>query len=146
MSSNTQGWQRSCCALFFLALVGLLGCGPNPEGKQKRDSGPLSELAKYYNQATNQLNRAPKSPDELKPLLPPDKDVNSLLNCPVDNEPYVIIWGTDPREGMDLKPLVIGYEAKEYDGSRFVFTAMGVMLMESEDFKTAKFPAGHTPK
>lgn len=121
------------------------GCSKSP-ATQTRDSGPLSQLAKAYVEATNQLNHPPLSIEELKSHLPAGTDPNSLLNSPTDGKPYVIIWGTDPRQGMDLKPLVIGYEQEGMGGARFVFTAMGVSLMGDADFKEAKFPAGHTPQ
>ena len=41
----------------------------------------------------------------------------------------MILWGTDQRTGMDVKPLVIGYEKNGKGGMRMVFTAMGVMTM-----------------
>ena len=62
-----------------------------------------------------------------------------------DGEPFVIIWGTDPRTGMELKPQVIGYEKEGRGGNRFVFTAMGVMQMTDGDFEEANFPPGHKP-
>jgi len=130
-----------------LALISLpcwIGCSGGGV-TQTQDSGPLTELGKAYVEATYGLDRAPTSADELKPYLPAGKDVNSLLTSPMDSKPYVIIWGTDPRQGMDLKPLVIGYEQTSSGGTRLVFTAMGVSLMDEKDFKEAKFPAGHTP-
>lgn len=134
----------------FISLLSLLlavsvGCS-KAEQTQNRDSGPLTQIAKAYVEATNSLNRPPLTIDDIKPHLPAGTDPSTLLNSPTDGKPYVIIWGTDPRQGMDLKPLVIGYEQEGSGGARFVFTAMGVSLMGDADFKEAKFPPGHTPQ
>jgi len=130
--------------LLLLVLPALGGCSSDAP-VQTQDSGPLRELAQAYVEATHALQRAPSSADELKPYLAAGKNVEELLTSPTDGKPYVVVWGADPRTGMDLKPLVIGYEQQGANGSRFVFTAMGVMLMTNEDFKEAKFPAGHSP-
>ena len=109
------------------------------------DPGPLRELSVAYLQATQNLNRAPKDADELVPFLAPGKDVHSLLVSPADGEPYVILWGTDPRQDVSVKPLVIGYEKQGRRGARMVFTAMGVVLMTERGFLAARFPDGHKP-
>ena len=62
------------------------------------------------------------------------------------SQPYVVAWGADPRSGMQLKPLVIAYEKEGLSGVRFVYTAMGVMLMGPDEFKEANFPPGHKPE
>lgn len=141
--SSVFSWTLTSI-LWWGLFVGV-GCSPSAP-TQTRDSGPLSQIAKAYVEATNKLNRPPLSIEDLTPHFPPGTDANSLLNSPTDGKPYVIIWGTDPRQGMDLKPLVIGYEAEGMGGARFVFTAMGVSLMGDADFKEAKFPTGHTPQ
>lgn len=139
-------WQPLAGSLLLCQLLMTsVGCAPRLKQTQAHDAGPLIELSNAYRQATEKLNRAPTSAEELQPYLAQGKDVTSLLTSPADGEPYVILWGTDPREGMDLKPLVIGYEKKGLGGTRFVFTAMGVSLMAEKDFQSAKFPAGHKP-
>lgn len=131
--------------LLLIALAALDGCSGTTQSPTS-DPGPLNELSAAYRQATAQLNRPPKSADELQPHLAQGKDVNNLLTSPNDGQPYVILWGTDIRTGMDLKPLVVGYEKQGTNGARFVFTVMGVMLMGPEEFKEANFPPGHTPQ
>ena len=135
-----------------IALGGLLlavpGCGGRSvtEVKAQGEAGEnLNVIAKAYVAATEKNNRPPASVEELKPFLPPGVDQDSLFRSPRDGEPFVIIWGADPRTGMDLKPLVIGYEKQGSGGDRFVFTAMGVMQMAGDDFAQAKFPPGHQP-
>lgn len=137
----------SCTRWFgsFVLLVAFVGCSGQPVA-QPQDPGTLNELSRVYLAATVGLDRAPTSPQELQPYLPPGKTVDELLTSSNDRQPYVVAWGADPRSGMDLKPLVIAYEKQGSNGSRFVFTAMGVMLMSNEDFKEARFPAGHTPQ
>ena len=95
--------------------------------------------------ATNKNGQPPRGPEDLRQFLPQDQDQDSLFRSVRDDQPFVIIWGTDPRTGMDLKPLVIGYEKEGSGGDRFVYTAMGVMQMTDEDFEEARFPPGHNP-
>lgn len=142
-SRRFRVYARWFSGLFL--LVCLVGCSSQPVA-QTQDPGTLNELSKIYLAATVGLDRAPTSPQELQPYLPPGKSVDELLTSSNDRQPYVVAWGADPRTGMDLKPLVIAYEKQGSNGSRFVFTAMGVMLMSNEDFKEARFPAGHTPQ
>jgi hypothetical protein len=133
--------------LLVVAIPMLSGCAR--ERKIDPVEGQVGEslmiVANAYLQATEKNKRPPKGPEELKPFLPADKPADSLLRSVRDGEPFVILWGTDPREGMDVKPLVIGYEQKGKDGTRMVFTAMGVMTMDEAGFAAARFPPGHKP-
>ncbi len=135
---------RLLCMVTIVALGLAAGCG-GPVRVQKGEAGPLNEFGTVYRQATDKLGRPPKSVEELAANAPAGKDVNSLLKSPNDNQPYVVVWGADPRSGMQLKPLVIAYEKEGLSGVRFVYTAMGVMLMGPDEFKEANFPQGHTP-
>jgi hypothetical protein len=132
--------------LFTLCSLLCLGACAPPGKVQKHDPKALSEISVAYLKATTALNRPPKEASELKPYLEAGKEVEQLLTSPNDNKPFVILWGTDPRTGMSLKPLVIGYEKTGLGGVRCVFTAMGVMLMEDADFTQANFPPGHKPE
>ena len=102
-------------------------------------------LGNLYQQATQKTGQPPAKQEDLVPYLPAGKSIDELLKSPTDGQAYVILWGTDPRTGMELKPLVIGYEKQGKSGARFVFTAMGVSLMSDSDFKGANFPPGHKP-
>jgi hypothetical protein len=124
---------------------GVLGCG-SPEGVPKdQGANHLDEVARAYIQYTNAKGRPPASAEELKPTLPQEAAAADFFQSSRDGQPFVIIWGTDPRQGMAVKPLVIGYEQQGDDGVRYVFTAMGVMTMDDETFAAANFPAGHQP-
>jgi len=143
-----SGVQKSVLATWSLAClvtIGLLGCSGGAHAPQTSDPGPLNSLSAAYMRATSKLNRPPKDAEELKAHLASGETIDKLLTSPNDNQPYVILWGADPRSGMDLKPLVIAYEKEGKGGVRFVFTAMGVSLMGSEEFKEANFPQGHKP-
>jgi hypothetical protein len=105
----------------------------------------LTALANAYRQATEKNKRPPQGPDELKPFLPAGANPDTVLKSVRDDQPFVILWGTDPRTGLDLKPLVIGYEKQGKGGNRMVFTAMGVMTMDEKSFAEANFPKGHKP-
>ena len=134
-----------CGAL--LLILGLLvgGCSAGNLQTAAHDGGPLMLLGNLYQQATQKTGQPPAKPEDLVPYLPAGKSIDELLKSPTDGQPYVILWGTDPRTGMELKPLVIGYEKQGKSGARFVFTAMGVSLMSDNDFKQANFPPGHKP-
>ena len=137
-------WQS---VVAFLALVLLLGCSP----KAKNDPATtevtenLRVLANAYLAATQKNNRPPKGPEELKPFLPRGVTDDKVYRSARDGEPFVVIWGADPRKGMDVKPMVIAYEKTGKGGERTVFTAMGVMTMTNDNFTKANFPPGHKP-
>ena len=131
----------------FLAVIPVPGCSGSAERtKAQGEVGEnLSTLAKAYLAATEKNGRAPSGPEELKPFLPPNADQEAVFRSARDGQPFEILWGADPRTGMDLKPLVIAYEKDGSGGNRFVYTAMGVMQMADEDFAQANFPAGRKP-
>lgn len=131
----------------FVALVSAFLGGCSSQGTvQEGDPGKLTTLANAYIQATEKTGRPPKGPADLKAFLPKGTDVDGLLASPNDGKPHVILWGQDPRKLRGtLKPGVIGYEQDGKGGRRFVFTAMGVMLMTDDDFAQANFPEGHRP-
>jgi hypothetical protein len=128
---------------FILAL--LAGCAAQP-AVQTANGENLTTIANAYLQATEKQGKPPASMDELKAFLPAGANLDELARSPNDGQPFVILWGVDPRALRgDLKPGVLGYEQKGTNGSRFVFTAMGVMSMTDADFAQANFPAGHAP-
>jgi hypothetical protein len=133
-----------------LALALLVGCGDSAENQQPVPDN-LNKIARAYDQAAQQLKRGPKHRDELKPFLgDAAKDLDGLFRSPIDGQPYVILWDINPRTPNPTasatgKPLVIGYEKEGKNGTRLVFTAMGVMQMNEEQFKSANFPQGHQP-
>ena len=133
--------------IVLLLIILVSGCsGDGDEITPEVEVGEnLSTIADAYQLATEKNRQPPKGPDDLKPFLPQDVDQDTLFRSVRDGEPFVIIWGTDPREGMDIKPLVIGYEKEGKGGDRYVFTAMGVMQMTDDDFAEARFPSGHNP-
>jgi len=131
----------------LLGIISVSGCSGNAEAVKEQGAvgENLTTVANAYRAATDKNNRPPTSPEELKPFLPPGVDQATLFQSVRDGQPFVILWGTDPRQGMDVKPLVYGYEKEGQGGERFVMTAMGVMQMTDEDFAQANFPAGHQP-
>ncbi len=127
-----------------LVLVLSAGC-TSPRVTQAGEVGNLRKVAAAYNAAVAQLGRPPGSEAELRPFLSKEGDPDALLRSPNDGQPYVILYGTDPRKGKTLQPLIIGYEKTGRGGRRFVFTAMNVVEMVDEDFKKGNFPPGHQP-
>jgi hypothetical protein len=131
-----------------VGFVVMSGCGDSAQNQQPIPDN-LNKIARAYDQAAQQLKRGPKNRDELKPFLgEAAKDLDGLFQSPIDNQPYVILWEINPRAPSvmaNAKPLVIGYEKEGKNGVRLVFTSMGVMQMNEEQFRAASFPPGHQP-
>ena len=148
--SARSGWLAWIGIGLLVAGVGP-GCSGNTstvstgDDSAKQVSQNLNTIATAYRAATEKNKRPPKGPEELKPFLTNVTDQTGLFRSARDGEPFVIIWGTDPRTGLELKPLVIAYEKKGKGGDRFVFSVMGVTQMEAADFAAANFPPGHKP-
>jgi hypothetical protein len=128
-----------------LLLLTLAGCSGTATVGERTDVDHLQKVATAYMQATVKAGRPPAGPNDLKPFLKGQDDVAALLVSPNDGQPYVILWGTDPRPGKAPSPLVIGYEKQGKNGQRFVFLDMGVVQMSEADFARANFPKGHKP-
>ena len=112
-------------------LLGLLlaGCSPAVRVVDQGEVDNLRRVAAAYLRAANRKGRPPSGPADLKPFLP-GEDVERLLVSANDGQPYVILWGTDPRPGRGgASPHVIGYEKVSRKGSRLVFLDMGVVSM-----------------
>ncbi len=138
--------MRKATVLAFALAALASGCSSKTADKSAGEvGGNLTTIAKAYFRAMETNRRPPSGPEDLKPFLPRDAAQDSLFRSARDGQPFVIVWGTDPRGGMDLKPLVIGYEKVGKDGDRMVFTAMGVMTMTDKSFAEANFPKGHKP-
>ncbi len=148
--------ERSICVQwagagwpFAVVLATILGCGGAPE-EQIEQRGAASDnlriLERAYRTALDQTRQPPKSRDDLVRHLPADTDVEQLLVSPHDDQPFVIVWGTDLTKLMTSpRPIVFAYESQGRDGNRFVLTTMGVMELTDEDFAAASFPDGHSP-
>lgn len=137
----------AACLLACLPAC-LCGCGRKAvvaDEAEARAQEALRGVAAAYNAVIARRGKPPAGPDDIKPFLAEGTSLDDALRSPRDGEPFVIVWGADPRKGMDVKPLVIGYEARGKNGRRMVFTAMGVFAMEDAGFKTARFPEGHSP-
>lgn len=146
-SSNCRARKMAWYVIFWL-FAGVLssGCARKTLDKTAGLAAEnLTTLANAYIRATDKNGKPPKGPEDIKPFFPQGTDLEKAFRSARDGEPFVIIWGTNPREGMDLKPMVIGYEKNGAAGTRMVFTAMGVMTMTHASFREARFPAGHSP-
>lgn len=138
----------AACLLACLAASFSAGCGrraPIVDETETRSQEALRVIAAAYTAAITKRGKPPAGPDDIKPFLPAGVSVEDALRSPRDGQPFVVLWGADPRKGMDVKPLVIAYEPQGKDGRRMVFTAMGVFAMSEAGFKEARFPEGHTP-
>lgn len=141
-------WVRSACAAGgLLLLLSALGCSPSVKNVDVGDIEGLRKVAAAYTQAAARTGRPPSKPADLQPFLPKGENLEQLLASSRDGQPYVILWGVDPRPGKGgATPLVIGYEKKGKNGIRFVFLDMGVVSMTDGDFAKANFPQGRKPE
>lgn len=133
------------CVVIACILAGCGRRGVVADEDESRAQQALKTVSAAYTACLAKKGKPPASVEELKPFLPADAAPEELLRSPRDGQPFVILWGTDPRKGMDVKPLVIAYEAQGKGGIRMVFTAMGVFAMDASRFAEARFPEGHSP-
>lgn len=136
--------------LLVVASSFLTSCGGQSSEDVKnieQTTDNLRAISDAYKAATNKLGRPPADPQEITKFLPSGVDANKVFKSPNDGESFVIFWGTDIRNApvQGTKPLIVGYEKNGKDGSRMVFTTMGVVTMNDEQFASGFFPPGHQP-
>jgi hypothetical protein len=134
------------CALLLCFFLTTTGCETPPASSEQQGDvyGQMNSIQSCYLQYVMQRKRAPKSPDDLLPLLKqagltgPD-----VFRSSRDGEDFVIFWGVKPnfQSGDNT---VIGHEASGSDDQWVVMTSMGVVTMSDAEFKSAKFPTGHS--
>jgi len=145
-------WLRRCLAIgILLALVfGLAGCGtgPNVIPLSKAEKA-LTNIALAYGEAHARLGHGPKNAEELKPFLKEFGNPDELLVSPNDGEPFVVIWGANPRGGpTEYKQMfpILAYENKGRGGKRALTDIRGRPLtIPSEDFSKLTFVGGYKP-
>lgn len=136
---------RLCAAAAMLVV--LFGCDRTPSTVVKTDPdiSALRGIIRYYQTATGQLGRPPKSMEELKPVLAPlTNEPDKYLRSNRDGEEFVVVWNLQ----LAQLPLdtVIAYERKGVDGKRLVLDLNGVVReVPPDEFAKLKFPKGHNP-
>jgi hypothetical protein len=133
-----------------MTAVCLGGCGSGSSGVQvvplTQAENALSKIAAAYTDAHDQLGRAPKDPEELKPFLKQFGNPDELLVSPNDGEPYVIIWGANPQGGpTEYKGMfpILAHERKGAGGKRAVTDIRGrPVTVPDEDFPQLKLLKG----
>ncbi len=134
------------CAFLLCSLLLTTGCEAPPVSDKKQGDvyGQLNSIQSCYLQYLMQRRKAPKSPDDLAPLLKqagltgPD-----MFRSSRDGSDFVIFWGVKPNlQGGDI--IVLGHEASGVGDQWVVMTSMGVVTMSSSEFQSATFPAGHS--
>lgn len=140
--------------LFLVALSLLAGCGSKApvDVASNQSAQNLLHIWAAYSQASNQLQRPPRSREDLVPFLKNvagDVDPASVLRSPDDNEDYVIVWGVNfleiakSRGNMNI---VLAYEKLGKNGKRHVLKPQSqVLVLSDEEFRSSAFPVGHTP-
>jgi hypothetical protein len=146
--ARSTRWPWRCLALGI--VVGLAGCGtgPNVIPLSKAEKS-LTNIALAYGEAHARLGHGPKDAEELKPYLKEFGNPDELLISPNDGEPFVVVWGANPRGGpTDYKQIfpVLAYEKKGTRGKRALTDIRGrPMTIPTEDFSKLTFVGGHRP-
>lgn len=134
------------CHLSVCCFLMTIGCEAPPVSDEQQGDvfGQLNSIQACYLQYSMQYRKAPKSPDDLTPLLKqagltgPD-----VFRSSRDGLDFVIFWGVKPDlQGGDN--VVLGHEASGVDDQWVVMTTMGVVAMSAAEFQNAKFPSGHS--
>jgi hypothetical protein len=154
LGGSTSALALSSCWLYrgltLGAIVGLAGCGsgPNVIPLSKAEKS-LTNIALAYGEAHARLGRGPKDAEELKPFLKEFGNPDELLISPNDGEPFVVVWGANPRGGpTEYKQMfpILAYEHKGTRGKRALTDIRGrPMTIPSEDFSKLTFVGGHKP-
>jgi hypothetical protein len=111
----------------------LLTTQPTPRVADMEGEGSerLRNIGLAIDEATTRLGRPPANEEELRPYLAEQGSPDRLLVSPIDNEPYVVLWGIDIRTGE--LGTVLAYDRKAQNGLHHVLTAAGVVrLTEAE--------------
>jgi hypothetical protein len=134
---------RRIAATIVFTLIGCEGAAVVKDRGVAPSDVQLSALGQIYLKAQQKLSRPPRSVDELKAHAA-DIDLNAALVSPNDNEPFVIVWGTDLLNSADPHMVVI-YEKRGKGGVRHALTPSGMVILTDEAFARAKFAPGHRP-
>jgi len=156
MRVGGTGVAPACIALgqllwLLVAVVASVGCGgsgPNVVPLTRAEKA-LTFVALAYGEAHARLGRGPKDAEELKPFLKEFGNPDELLVSPNDGQPYVVVWGANPRGGpTEYKQMfpILAYESKGTRGRRALTDVRGRPLtVPQEDFPKLTFVAGHKP-
>jgi len=125
-----------------LTVVGV-GCpGPAVVKTVPKTYDNLTKISYAYRKATDTLNRAPNSLNELLPYLKEHgEDTAAFLKSADDNEDFVILWGVDYRTAVPIPVMV--HEKHGKGGKRQVLRGHNIFELTDEEFKAAPFPAGY---
>jgi hypothetical protein len=141
-------WQPLGLLLALVASTGCGGSGPNVVPLTKAEKA-LTFVALAYSEAHSRLGRGPKNAEEIKPFLKEFGNPDELLVSPNDGQPYVVVWGANPRGGpTDYKQMfpILAYESKGIRGRRALTDVRGRPLtIPQADFSKLTFVGGHKP-
>ena len=130
-------------SLFVATAILFFGCAQPAQVSDEKEGAAysqLSEIGAAYLQYRDSSRKPPESQENLIPILGDSHSYQSVR----DGTDLIILWGTEvPKDSGE--PIVIGYESTSTNRSRLVLTSMGTMTMNEDEFRSAKFPAGHVP-
>lgn len=118
------------CVVSCSALVFAIGCGGVQEIPPAPEVEQLYQLQSAYNVACNELGRAPKDWEDLRPRMGGQADPPLSPN---DRLPYVILYGVHLGKG-EGDPL-LAYEQQGKNGQRRVLTSMGIDAVDEARFR-----------
>jgi hypothetical protein len=128
-------------------LCGTYGCGG--DAPKSTEVSPLhNNLRTFtlaYVNATKELNRPPRNPEEIKPYLTKlGGNPSEILRSTSDGEELVIQWGSpiSKMSAPDGKMLVWVYEKNAHDGKRWVLQGRFATEMTEDEFRNASFSPG----
>jgi hypothetical protein len=126
-------------------LLAIAGCGSGNDLKDPPASFfRLKAISLAYVQATDQLERAPQSKDDIIPFLKQQGDPQELLRSSVDDQDFVINWGIDYRKmnPQERYSTVTAYEKVGSSGKRWVLQYRTVSLATESELAKMTFPPG----
>lgn len=113
------------------------------------DYARLRGIVTIYAYATAELERPPRSVDELMPILEKASvsDPERTLTSTRDGRPFVIVWGVDVAGSYAGSTAPLAYERQGLDGRRLVVTcAQQVKEVSAVDFAFLDWPEGYKPE
>ena len=134
-------WRVAYLGLLFLPA----GCGGGTTlGTANKTYDRLAWIGEAYMKATDELDHAPASVEDLRPYLSKRGDVAEILRSDNDGQDFVILWGVDYRTYVNEQKRypVTAYEKNGKGGLRYVLQMRVVSPMTNDTLAKMDFPPG----
>ena len=134
----------SSLGILLAVLCAISGCNSGDGVEAPISQQNIRHIGDAYAEMARE-GKPPTNLDELKPYLKKrGDDIDKMLISENDGEPFVIIYGVDPKAYVGKQIPVTVYEKSGKRGKRLVFQG-SVFHMADEDLKKAPFPQGKSP-